>query len=200
MFALLLLGAALAESPPDEMPIINAAPRAEGASRWSRFDVALGVSGSGPLLFADLPDDRLAPTSVFGWGARAAFRFGDPAVDDHRFGVAFGFQGLARDDLRSLRAFDPALLYAAGERVEVQAGLGYRVAIASPGFLAPDGKAPYAGPLASLELRKELIDGHSGPPLVVTAAAFAEGVLALPDPSYSSAFGGLRLELAWRHL
>lgn len=166
-------------------------------SMFSRFEVGLGLSGSGPLLFRDTPDAQIEPPSVFAYGTRLTFRFGDPEVDAHRFGLGVGFQSLARSGSRKLGAIDPVLLYATGGATEVQWGLGARVALASDGFSLSDGSTPYTGPLSSLELRRSFIDGEADVPMGFVAGLFAEAALGSPT-TFSSVFVGARMDLTFR--
>ncbi len=168
-----------------------------GDNLFGSFDVSVGLGGAGPALFRDTADGVLEDTSVFEYGTRLGFRFGQADLDPHRFGLTVGYHALARSTSRKLGAVDPQLVYATGDSLEIQAGLGYRVALADAGFLAPDGANRYGGMLGSMELRKAFRPEDGEMPVGVTASVFAEGVLTLADPVYSTTFIGARIELAF---
>lgn len=166
-------------------------------SPFSGFEVGIGLDGGGPLMFRDTPDDVIEPATVFEYGTRLAFRFGDPEVHHHRFGLGLGLHALARSGSRKLGAVDPMALYATGGATEVQFGAGYRVAMGGDGFTISGGRVPYSGPMGSLELRHSFLDGDAEVPLGLVAGLFAEGVLGSPT-DFSTCFAGARIDLTWR--
>jgi len=187
----LTLATAIAAAP------AHAQDESGGDSVFKRFEVGLGLGGGGPLMFRDTPDETLEAPTVFQYGTRLAFRFGDPKADPHRFGIAVGYHSLARSGSRKLGAVDPALVYATGGATEVQFGLGYRVGLGSDGFTIADGAVPYSGPLTSLELRHSFLDGDADVPMGGVAGVFAESTIGRPA-SFSTAFVGARLDLTFR--
>lgn len=166
-------------------------------SLFQGFEVGIGLDGGGPILFRDTPDERIEPPTVFQYGTRLSFRFGDPEVHHHRVGLGLGLHSLARSGSRKLGAVDPMALYATGGATEIQFGAGYRVGLAGNGFSIRDGSVPYGGPIGSLELRHSFIDGQADVPMGVVVGAFAEAVLGSPT-DFSTAFVGARLDLTFR--
>lgn len=188
-YVLLLAGTALLVCAP------GTARGEEGLFR--RFEVGAGLDAGGPLLFRDTPDAQIESPTVFEYGTRLGFRFGTPGHDPNRFGVVVGWHALARSGSRKLASLDPMAVYAAGGDTEMQLGLGARVAIADEGFRLSDGRVPFTGPLASLELRHAFVDDEAATPIGIVLGAFAEAVLGSPT-TYSTAFVGARIDLTYR--
>lgn len=160
-----------------------------------RYEVGAGVDAGGPLLFRDPADERLLGTRAVQYGARAGFRFGLPGDDPHRFGVAVGWHALARSGRHALAGLDPLAVYATGDDLELQLGLGARVALGGDRFRLADGRMPFGGPLATVEVRHAFLDDQS--PLGVALGAYAEAVVGRPA-AYSTAYAGVRLDLVYR--
>lgn len=172
------------------------APDAPTTSLFHRFEVGIGLDAGGPILFRDTPNASLDGPTVYQYGTRLGFRFGEPGVDAHRPGVTLGIHSLARATDRSLLAVDPQLVYATGGATELQFGAGWRVASASDGFRSGD-EVPYGGPLGSVELRHSFLDADATTPIGLVVGGFAEAVLGTPT-TYSTAFVGVRLDLTYR--
>jgi len=161
-----------------------------------RFSVGLGLDAGGPLQFRDSPDTIIDSPTVFQSGGRLAFRWGDPRVDAHRVGLSVGYHRLARrGDGSTLTAITPALMYAAGGLTEVQALIGYQVALASTDSFTVDAKVPYSGLHAGLELRHSFLPDTGK--LGIVAGVFTEGTLGSPT-TYSTLFAGARVEITLR--
>ena len=168
----------------------EAAAEVDAGPFTKRFGVSIAVDSAGPLLFKDTPDARLEETRVFQYGARLSFRLGDPRFDKHRGGLALGVSSVARSSTRRLIALDPYFVYAAGQSLQVQIGLGARIGLGTEGF-----RQNYTGILGLVELRYAFINKGGTSPVTVTPGIYAQFVLNPKTPAYSSAFVGARVEL-----
>ncbi len=72
------------------------------ATLFDNYSIRLGFQAAGPLLFRDVPDGRVEQTSVFQFGPRFEFMFGNEVRDVHRVGLGFSYLPVARSDSRHL--------------------------------------------------------------------------------------------------
>jgi hypothetical protein len=180
-------------------PLTTAIAHADPAADTTRtfgdslhaYNVQLGLDSAGPVLFKDTPDMSLSDTTVFVYGGRLAFLFGDELADAHRIGLAVGYHTVARSDARSLAMISPELIYETGHPLILQVGLGWAITRGTEGFAEN-----YSGFSPSASLRWSFL---GKPRSVVSAAIGLTGrvIVATKDFDYSSAYLGAQLELSF---
>lgn len=167
-------------------PAADAAPAARtfgDAFRAYQIDVAL--TSAGPLRFTDTPDMTLDPTTVFVLGGRLGFGFGDPRADNHRLGLAVGYEAVARSADRKLALITPQLTYETGHPLILRVGVGYAVASGTSGF-ADNYKGLYtSGTLGWSFLDRDRPGARLSAMLGLTAQVVTTG-----DADYASAYLG----------
>jgi hypothetical protein len=187
------LGAASAGSAAPAEPEAAAVRAAEGRrpvkAMLRSFQVHVGLESAGPVLFRDTPDGRLEATSVFAYGGRLAFLFGDELLDLHRLGLGVRWDSLVNSDTRSLSLITPHLAYEIGHPLVLQVGAGYAFARGTEGFAAD-----YAGWATSAALRWSFRRRDDATPL--SASLGLVGQVVVPkDHERASAFVGAQVEL-----
>lgn len=157
------------------------------------FQVGFAVSSAGPVLFGDVPDTTLDQTTVFEYGGRLAFRFGDPRYHAHRFGVAADYSLVARSDARKLRFLTPQLLYQTGSRLALELGLGWAAGLGTAHYAGE-----YSGFYSGAELRYAFRQPGDGSHVGVTFGLLGRVVLAKGDLQQSSSFVGAQIEFTYQ--
>lgn len=168
-----------------------APPPRKFADAFGAYQVELAMTSAGPLRFTDSPDMTLDPTTVFVLGGRLGFGFGDPRADNHRLGVAVGYEAVARSAHRSLALITPHVTYETGQPLVLRLGVGYAVPTGTKDFADHYGGVYTAGTLAWSFLDRARPGGGVSATLGLTAQ-----VITSSDATYRSAYlGG---ELAFR--
>lgn len=167
----------------DETPG-HAETRKFGAA-FSAYQIDIAMTSAGPLRFTDTPDMTLDPTTVFVIGGRIGFGFGDPRADNHRLGLAVGYESVAHSKDRSLTLVTPQLTYETGHPLMMRIGLGYAVAGGTSDFADN-----YKGVYTSGTLAWSFLDrGRPGARLSAALGLTAQ-VIAAGDSDYHSAYIG----------
>lgn len=185
LVALALIAAATA-------PALAEEPTETAASGSPGWALSLELRGGGPLYFGDTHDATLEPTTVFARGAAIGYLYGDELARAHRFGLALGYDWIARSDTRRLSLLVPEFRYQTGRSLQLTLGLGWAAAIGTADFAKN-----YQGPSGSVALGWSFRDAHSPSALGVMVALVARVVLSTQETRYSSAFLGAEVTFAF---
>lgn len=160
-------------------------PRRTFADGFRAYQIEVAMTSAGPLRFTDAPDMTLDPTTVFVLGGRLGFGFGDPRADNHRLGLAVGYEAVARSEHRSLALITPHLTYETGHPLLLRLGVGYAAATGTKDFADHYGGLYTAGSLAWSFLDR----ARPGAGVSATLGLTAQ-VITSSDPDYRSAYLG----------
>ena len=141
------------------------------------------------MLFQDTPDGRVEKASVFEYGGRIAFLFGDELLDLHRLGLGVRWDSIATSDTHDLRFITPQLMYEIGHPLILQAGAGYSFASGTDDYAEH-----YKGWATSAAMRWSFRRRSNANP-VSTSLGLVGQFVAASTFEKSSAFVGLQLEV-----
>jgi len=161
-------------------------------SVFSNYSIRLGVESAGPILFRDTPDARLEPTSVFQYGGRLAFLFGNELTDSHRFGLGVSYNFVAKSPTRKLHFTDIYAMYETGHPLVLQASIGADIATGTS-ELADQ----YGGVYSGLALRYSFVSASRFSKISVSPGIVAKSYLVTSDAQMSSFFVGAQLEFSY---
>ena len=156
---------------------------------FNSFQVHLGIESAGPVLFQDTPDGRVEEASVFEYGARLGFLFGEELLDLHRLGASVRWDSIATSEAHDLRFITPQVLYEIGHPLILQAGVGYSFASGTDGYAEK-----YKGWATSAAVRWSFRRRSNASPLSTSLGLVGQFVAASTFEK-SSAFVGLQLEV-----
>lgn len=183
IMALLWPQAAVAD---DEPAAADAPPPARTfTDSFHAYQLELTAMSAGPLRFADTPDMTLDRTTVFVMGGRLGVAFGDPRRDNHRLGLAVGYQAVARSQDRKLALIVPQLTYETGHPFMLRLGLGYAIASGTSGFADH-----YGGLYSSASLAWSFLDRDRPGSRVSAALGLTAELIAASDVDHASAYLG----------
>jgi hypothetical protein len=165
---------------------------ANGAGFFDNYSIRLGLQSAGPLHFRDTPDGRVEQTSVFEFGPRLAFLFGNEVRDIHRAGLGLSYISVARSDTRKLAFIPIYLMYEIGHPLVLQASAGANIASGSSNFT---GK--YGGVYTALALRYSFQSVDKWSPITVSPGIATMANLSTESMQYSSVFLGAQLEISY---
>lgn len=168
-------------------------PAAEGSppavrtfgDAFHAYHLDLALVSAAPLRFADTPDMALDPTTVFVLGGRVGFGFGDPRADNHRVGLAVGYETVAHSAERSLALITPQLTYETGDPLVLGVGLGYAIARGTTGFADNYEGLAISGTLGWSFIDRDRPGARVGALLGINAQLITTG-----DADYASAYLG----------
>lgn len=163
-----------------------------GAEFFDNYSIRLGFLSAGPLLFRDTPDGRVQQTSVFAFGPRLAFLFGNEIRDIHRAGLGISYLPVARSDARNLAFVPIALMYEIGHPLVLQTALGANIAAGSSEFTKN-----YGGVHTGLALRYSFQSPDKWSPVTVSPGIVTMANLSIESMQYSSVFLGAQLEVSY---
>ena len=156
------------------------------------FSVRIGLESAGPILFNDTEDQQLERTTVFQYGARLAFLFGDEHRDAHRLGLGLAYNFVADSESRDLKFIDPYLMYEAGHPFVLQLHGGASIATGTKD-LADD----HGGLYSAAALRYSLDRADRSSMFRVSPGLIAKSYLVTGDMSDSSFFVGAQIEFTY---
>lgn len=152
---------------------------------FAAYQLELTASAAGPLRFRDTPDMTLDSTTVMVLGGRLGFGFGDPRRDNHRLGIAVGYQAVARSEARKLAVIVPQLTYETGHPLVLRVGLGYAIPRGTSAFADN-----YGGAYTSAALAWSFLDRDRPGARVSAALALTAELIVAGDADYTSAYLG----------
>jgi hypothetical protein len=152
---------------------------------FGAYQLELGAASAGPLRFHDTPDMTLDPTTVLVVGGRLGVAFGDPRRDNHRLGLAVGYQAVARSEARKLALIVPQLTYETGHPLMLRLALGYAIPSGTGGFADH-----YGGVYSSASLAWSFLDRGRPGSTVSAALGLTAALIATGDADYTSAYLG----------
>lgn len=177
--------------PPDKQLTRSAEPDTK-RSVFKNYSIRLGMESAGPVLFRDTADARLEDTTVFQFGGRLAFLFGNELYDMHRFGLGVSYNFVGKSATRKLNFTDVYLLYETGHPLILQAAIGANIAGGTKAFAEE-----YGGVYAGLALRYSFIRPSRFSKVSVSPGLVAKSYLVTADARMSSFFVGAQLEFAY---
>jgi hypothetical protein len=158
---------------------------------FDNYSIRLGFQSGGPLLFRDTQDGRVEQTSVFQFGPRVAFLFGNEVRDVHRAGIGFAYLPTARSDSRHLRFIPIYLMYETGHPLVLQATMGANIATGTAGF------SNYGGVHTGVALRYSFLSESRWSPVTVSPGIVANANVSTSNMQYSSAFLGAQIDVSY---
>ncbi len=161
-------------------------------SVFGNYSVRLGIESAGPMLFRDVPDQRLEATSVFQYGGRLAFLFGNELTDVHRFGVGASYNFVGKSETRKLGFVDLYAMYETGHPLVLQASVGANIATGTTEFADE-----YGGLYSALALRYSFVTASRFSAVSVSPGLVAKSYLVTSDAQMSSFFFGAQLEFSY---
>jgi len=170
---------------------LSAAGSTTAPAFFDNYSIRLGLEAAGPLLFRDVPDGRVEQTTIFQYGGRLGFLFGNELKNPHRGGIGMSYLFTGKSDSRSLTFIPIYLLYETGHPLVLQAALGVNATAGTAGF-----KGHYAGMHTGLVLRYSFLREDSGP-ITVSPGIAARSNVVFGDMQYSSVFVGAQLEISY---
>lgn len=157
-----------------------------------RYQVHFGMAAAGPLLFNDIPDQRLEQTNALEYGGRLAFLLGSELHDLHRVGVGFAGGMLAQSPSRTAALLTPFAIYEIGHPLVLQATAGYAIGVGTGGYADQ-----YGGVSLGAAVRYSFRSLEHESAVGVSVGVAANLVLATSDIRYSSVFLGPQIELTF---
>lgn len=169
----------------------SATTSSSGASFFDNYSIRFGLEAAGPLHFRDVPDGRVEETSVFEYGAKVGFLFGNELTDIHRGGLQISYLPIAKSDTRNLKLIPIDLVYEIGHPLVLQVLLGYNIQ-AGTGF---DSK--YGGLSTGLALRYSFQSLQKWSPITVSPGIVSRANISSDSWQYSTVFLGAQLEFSY---
>jgi hypothetical protein len=159
---------------------------------FDNYSFRLGLQAAGPLLFRDVPDQRVQETTVFQYGPRMAFLFGHEVKDIHRAGLGVAYLPTAKSHSRSVAFLPIFLQYEIGHPLVLQAAAGANVTLGTAGFA---GK--YSGLHTGMALRYSFQALDKWSPITVSPGIAAQANVSTSAVQYSSMFLGAQIEIMY---
>lgn len=200
-------GTAIAKSPtptptpvsaptPAASPATTPAPAKSAVRRASPlaggWQAHLSFLSAGPLLFRDVPDRRLEPTTVFEYGGAATFLMGEETVKPVRFGGGLSFVSVARSPTRSLQLASPYFAAELGHPLALRLEVGPALGVGSG-----DWTSRYSGLSTGALLRYSFRQPTQLQPMSVSIGPNGRFVASVNDFTRSSAFLGAQVDVAY---